>query len=212
MKNIVNSLLSNGVLFLLPDTCFIEEGVQIKEGVFIGPNVQIFGKSKIEQGVVIEGSAFIKNSIIRKKAVIRFSCKIEDSIVGESSQIGPFAHLRPESIIGDEVKIGNFVETKKVTFEKNSKASHLSYIGDASIGENTNIGAGTITCNYDGKNKFKTTIEKNVFIGSNSALVAPVTIEEGATVGAGSTIRKDVKKNSLALTVGELRVKEDWKK
>ncbi|MCL4146642.1 UNVERIFIED_CONTAM: hypothetical protein GTU68_009018 [Idotea baltica] len=121
--------------------------------------------------------------------------------------IGPFAHLRPGSELAEEVKVGNFVETKKSILSKGAKASHLSYLGDSEIGENVNIGAGTITCNYDGKNKFTTKIKENAFIGSNSALVAPVTVGKDSLVGAGSVITKDIPDNSLALTRAELKIK-----
>jgi bifunctional UDP-N-acetylglucosamine pyrophosphorylase/glucosamine-1-phosphate N-acetyltransferase len=132
------------------------------------------------------------------------------SVIGAESHVGPFAHLRPDTVLAPECKIGNFVETKKARFGKGSKASHLSYLGDAEIGSGVNIGAGTITCNYDGVNKHQTTLEDGVFIGSDTQLVAPVRVGQGAYVGAGSTITKNVPSGALALTRVEQRNIEGW--
>lgn len=201
----IQELISQGVNFLLPETCVIAPEAKIEADAEIGINTTILGNSKIERGVKIEGNAFIINSEIQSDTLIKFSSRIENSVIGKNCQIGPFAHLRPESKLGDNVKIGNFVESKKSVFHSGAKASHLSYIGDAEVGKNVNIGAGTITCNYDGKNKHKTNIQEEAFIGSNTALVAPVNIGKNALIGAGSVITKDVPENHLGLSRTEQR-------
>ena len=150
-------------------------------------------------------------------SVLGNNIRIESSVIEESQiddyvTMGPFAHLRPKTHLKEKVHIGNFVEVKKSTLEKGVKAGHLTYLGDAQVGEDTNIGAGTITCNYDGKNKFKTVIGKNSFIGSDSMLVAPVNIGENSLVGAGSVITKDVPENSLAVSRSKQIIKNDWRK
>jgi len=142
--------------------------------------------------------------------LIRQSCILTDSSVAEGAKIGPFAHLRPGSEIGEDAHVGNFVETKKARLGKGAKANHLSYIGDAEVGEKTNIGAGVITCNYDGVHKHMTRIGKGVFVGSDSTLVAPVTIEDGAYIGAGSCITKDVPAGALAVARARQISKEGW--
>jgi bifunctional UDP-N-acetylglucosamine pyrophosphorylase/glucosamine-1-phosphate N-acetyltransferase len=152
----------------------------------------------------------ISESSIGDHAVIKDATVIEGSRIGAGAAIGPFAHIRPGSEIGQQAKIGNFVELKKARIGKGAKASHLSYLGDAEIGSGVNIGAGTITCNYDGMNKHRTIIEDDVFIGSDSQLVAPVKIGRGAYVGAGSTITKDVPPGSLAVSRAEQKIIQDW--
>ena len=159
----------------------------------------------------ILGTTRIINSKIKNNVKIESSV-IEDSILEDGVTMGPFAHLRPKSHLKESVHIGNFVEVKKSTLEKGVKAGHLTYLGDAQVGENTNIGAGTITCNYDGVNKFKTIIGKEAFIGSDSMLVAPVNIGEKALVGAGSVITKDVPDNALAVSRSKQIIKSDWRK
>ena len=158
------------------------------------------GNNSLGTNVVIGANCIIKNSTIASNSTIFANSMIEDSIIGENVTIGPFARIRPLTNIKNNVKIGNFVETKKSTIQDNSKISHLSYIGDSSIGKNVNIGAGVITCNYDGINKHQTIIKDGAFIGSNSALVAPVKIGKNATIGAGSTINKDCEDDKLTLT------------
>ena len=178
-----NKALSKGVNLIAPETIFLSEdtffgkNVTVEPYVVFGPNVKIGDNSLIKSFSHLEGA------------------KIEQNVV-----IGPYARLREGTILKENTKIGNFVETKKSNINKNSKVNHLSYIGDTSIGKNSNIGAGTITCNYDGVKKSKTFISDNVFVGSNSSLVAPVTINENSVVGAGSVITKNVKKRTLALT------------
>ena len=178
-----NKALRKGVNLVAPETIFLSKDT------FFGKNVTI------EPYVVIGKKVNIGNNVIVKSFSHLESCKIENRV-----EVGPYARIRPETVLKEGSKIGNFVEIKKSIVGKKSKVNHLSYIGDTTIGKSSNIGAGTITCNYDGIKKSKTKIRDNVFIGSNSALVAPVTIEEKSIVGAGSVITKNVKKRSLALT------------
>lgn len=208
----VSALSEEGVTFLDSDTCFIDEEVFVGEGTIIGSNVSLLGMTKIGSEVVIEGSAYINSSEIGDRTIIKFCTKMDSAVVGEDAAIGPFAHVRPKSVFGNQVKVGNFVETKSAILKDGAKASHLTYLGDAEVGEDVNIGAGTITCNYDGYAKHKTIIEKEASIGSNTSLVAPVTVEQGAYVGAGSVITKTVPKGSLAFTRTPMVVKEGWSK
>ena len=175
--------LKLGVKMIGPETIFFSKDTKIGKNVTIEPYVVIGTKVKIGNNVTIKSFSHLEK------------CKVENKV-----DIGPYARIRPGTILKEGSKVGNFVEIKKSTLGKRSKASHLTYIGDSTIGKLVNIGAGTITCNYDGLKKNKTKIKDNVFIGSNSSLVAPVTIEEGSVVGAGSVITKKVRKKSLALT------------
>ena len=181
--NLRKKFIKQGVKMIAPDTVFFSKDTKIGKNVSIDPYVVIRKKVKIQNNVKIFSFSHLEN------------VRIENNV-----NIGPYARLRPGTILRSGSRIGNFVEVKKSTIEKNSKVNHLSYIGDASLGKNVNIGAGTITCNYDGVKKNKTIIKDNVFIGSNSSLIAPVTINEESTVGAGSVIIKNVNKKSLALT------------
>ena len=175
--------IKSGVKMIGPETIFFSKDTKIGKNVTINPYVVIGKKVKIGNNVTINSFSYLED------------CKIKNKV-----EVGPYARLRPGTILEEGSKIGNFVEVKKSTVGKKSKINHLSYIGDSEIGRNVNVGAGTITCNYDGVNKNKTKIKDNVFIGSNSSLVAPVTLEKNSIVGAGSVITKKVKKNSLALT------------
>lgn len=208
----IKALIESGVKILDPNTCYIESGCKISPGVQIGPNTQIKGDCQLESGVVIEGSCYLKNVRIGKNSLLRFAVRAEDCSIGCETAIGPFAHLRPGTELQDAVHIGNFVETKKAQLGSGSKANHLTYLGDCQIGANTNIGAGTITCNYDGQHKHNTTIGNGVFVGSNSLFIAPVKIEDGAFVGAGSVITKDVEKDSLAFSRSPQISKPGWAK
>ena len=181
--NLRKKFIKQGVKMIAPDTVFFSKDTKIGKNVSIDPYVVIRKKVKIQTNVKIFSFSHLEN------------VRIENNV-----NIGPYARLRPGTILRSGSRIGNFVEVKKSTIEKNSKVNHLSYIGDASLGKNVNIGAGTITCNYDGVKKNKTIIKDNVFIGSNSSLIAPVTINEKSIVGAGSVITKNVNKKSLALT------------
>ncbi|MDO9049464.1 MAG: bifunctional UDP-N-acetylglucosamine diphosphorylase/glucosamine-1-phosphate N-acetyltransferase GlmU [Methylobacter sp.] len=196
-------------------TSLMEQGVTLKDpmrfdqrgsieslgqDIEIDINVILEGKNSIGSNVKIGANTNIKNSIIGDNVTIFANCIIEDAVIGQGSRIGPYARLRPESVLANDVHIGNFVEIKKSSVAAGSKINHLSYIGDTTVGSKVNIGAGTITCNYDGVNKFRTIIEDGAFIGSNSQLVAPVTIGKNATIGAGSTITKDTPENQLTLS------------
>ena len=181
--NLRKKFLKSGVKMIGPETIFFSNDTKIGKNVTIEPYVVIGSKVKIGNNVTIKSFSHLEK------------CKIENKV-----DIGPYARIRPGTILKEGSKVGNFVEIKKSTLGNKSKASHLTYIGDSIIGKSVNIGAGTITCNYDGIKKSKTKIKDNVFIGSNSSLVAPITIEEGSVVGAGSVITKKVRKKSLALT------------
>ncbi|MGL5917884.1 MAG: bifunctional UDP-N-acetylglucosamine diphosphorylase/glucosamine-1-phosphate N-acetyltransferase GlmU [Cetobacterium sp.] len=212
MKNRINHKhMENGVILIDADNTYIEESVVIGQDTTIYPGALIQGDTEIGQNCEILGNTRIIDCKIADEVRIESSV-LEESIVENKVTIGPFAHLRPKSHLKEEVHIGNFVEVKKSVLEKGVKAGHLTYLGDATVGEKTNIGAGTITCNYDGKNKFKTTIGKNAFIGSDTMLVAPVNIGENALVGAGSVITKDVPENALAVSRSKQVIKFDWRK
>jgi bifunctional UDP-N-acetylglucosamine pyrophosphorylase/glucosamine-1-phosphate N-acetyltransferase len=193
-------LAERGVTFLDRNSVFIDQGVEIGADTLIYPNVCIEGKTVIGGNCTIYPNTRIVASTLGNGVIVGDCTLIESSAVQENACVGPFAHIRPGSVIGASAKIGNFVEVKKSVIGDGAKASHLSYIGDAEIGKDVNIGAGTITCNYDGKQKFKTTIEDNVFIGSDTQLVAPVRVGKGAYVGAGSTITRDVPPHALAVS------------
>lgn len=207
---IVSRWLDKGVSFIDAKSVFIDPDTEIGMDTVIYPNVIIEGKSVIGSGCVIYPNTRIANSMVGKGVTIKDSTVIESSVIKDGASVGPFAHLRPDSVIGASAKIGNFVEVKKSFIGNGTKASHLSYLGDAEVGDNVNIGAGTITCNYDGVNKFKTTIEQGSFIGSDTQLVAPVKVGKGAYVGAGSTITKDVPPLALALSRVPQQNIEGW--
>lgn len=196
-----NSLMARGVTLRDPMR-FDQRGTieSLGQDIEIDINVILEGKNSIGSHVKIGANTNIKNSIIGDNVEILANCIIEDATIGQGSKIGPFARLRPESVLANDVHIGNFVEIKKSSVASGSKINHLSYIGDTTVGSKVNIGAGTITCNYDGANKFRTVIEDGAFIGSDSQLVAPVRIGKNATIGAGSTITKDSPENQLTLS------------
>ncbi len=208
-KRNAEKLMMEGVTIIDPNTTFIDKDVKIGMDTIIYPFTIINGKTSIGQRCIIGPRTYIVNSEIGDMVHILESY-VEESNIKNFAKVGPYAHLRPESRIEEEAKIGNFVEIKNSKIGKNTKASHLTYIGDSDVGDNVNIGAGTITCNYDGKKKHKTIIEDNVFIGSNNTLVAPVTVRRGAYTGAGSTITEDVPPNSLALGRARQINKIDW--
>ena len=188
--------------------CFDKLGQDIE----IDINVIFEGTNRIGNNVTIGANCSLKNAVIADNVVILANCIIEDAVVGESSRIGPYARLRPQAELANEVHIGNFVEIKKSTVATGSKINHLSYIGDATIGSKVNIGAGTITCNYDGVNKFRTVIEDGAFIGSDTQLIAPVTVGKGATIGAGSTITKDTPEQQLTLSRAKQMTLSNWQR
>jgi bifunctional UDP-N-acetylglucosamine pyrophosphorylase/glucosamine-1-phosphate N-acetyltransferase len=211
-KRINENLMLQGVTMIDPENTYIESDVKVGMDTTIYPGVFIEGKTTIGKNCIIHSNVRIVNSIIGDGVTIKDSSVIEDSVIKDNVTIGPFAHLRPGSVISENVKIGNFVEIKKSIIGEGTKAMHLSYIGDAEVGRNVNIGAGTITCNYDGFKKHKTIIEDNVFIGSDTQLVAPVKVSKGAYIGAGSTITKDVPPECLAITRTPQRHIPDWVK
>lgn len=188
---------------------FIDKEVIIEDGAIIYPNVIIEGKSIIKKGSKIYMNSYIKDSTIGEDTIV-YSSYIFESNIGKNNIIGPFSNIRKGTITKNNVKIGSFVETKNSIIDSNSKLPHLSYAGDAEIGKNVNIGCGVITANYDGKTKNKTIIKENAFIGCNSNLVAPVIIEEHAFIAAGSTITKNVSKNTLAIARSRQENKENY--
>lgn len=201
--------MRNGVTILAPYSTSISADAIIGRDTVLKPGVVIEGKTVIGEDCIIGPNSQITNSTIGERTEIKQSV-LTDSVVGNDTAVGPFAHLRPQAQLGNDVKIGNFVEVKKSVLQDGSKVSHLSYIGDAKVGKDVNIGCGSITVNYDGKNKFETVIEDNVFIGCNSNLVAPVKVGEGAFVAAGSTITKDVPADSLAIARARQENKVDY--
>src|SRR5216684_7463389 len=203
-------LLEQGVTIFYPHTCVIDSDVEVGVDTVIEPFVQLLGSTKIGADCRLRSYSVIRNSVIGDRVTVKPGTIMEDSRVGAGAVLGPYSHLRPGSEVGEGAHVGNFVETKKIKLGKGSKANHLSYLGDAEIGEGVNIGAGTITCNYDGVNKHKTVIEDGVFIGSDSTLVAPVRIGRGAYVAAASCITEDVPADALALGRSRQSVKEGW--
>lgn len=205
-------LMAAGVTIFLPETCVIDSDVEAGPDTTIEPFVQLLGKTKIGEDCRIRSYSVIRDSTIEDGVTVRPGCIIDDSEVGAGAVIGPYSHLRPGSQIGEKAHVGNFVETKKIRLGKGSKANHLTYLGDAEIGDGVNIGAGTITCNYDGVRKHTTVIEDGVFVGSDSTLVAPVRVGNGAYVAAASCITDDVPADALALGRARQITKEGWAK
>jgi bifunctional UDP-N-acetylglucosamine pyrophosphorylase/glucosamine-1-phosphate N-acetyltransferase len=205
-----NRLMAAGVTIFRPETCTIDAGVEVAADTVIEPFVQLLGSTRIGGDCLIRSYTVIENCTLGNGVLIRQSCVLTESSVADGARIGPFAHLRPGCEIGEDVHIGNFVETKKARLAKGAKAGHLTYLGDAEVGAGSNIGAGTITCNYDGVHKHITRIGKDAFVGSDSTLVAPVTVGDGAYIGAGSCITKDVPADSLAVSRAPQIVKEGW--
>ena len=210
-KRINDFHMRNGVTILDPNSTYIGPDVEIGMDTTIEPGVRIGGHTTIGEDVLIGQYSEINNSTIHSNANIKQSI-INDSIVGEKTKVGPFAQLRPGSNLGADVKVGNFVEVKKASLKDGAKVSHLSYIGDAEIGERTNIGCGSITVNYDGVNKFKTIVGKDAFIGCNTNLIAPVTVGDHTLIAAGSTITDDIPEDSLALARARQVNKEGYLK
>jgi len=209
-ERIIHEWLNKGVNFMDTGSIFIAPNVKIGKGTQIYPNVCLEGNTRVGRGCTIYPHVRILDSTIDDGAVIKDSTLIEGSVVKKGASVGPFARIRPGSKIGEEAKIGNFVEVKKSIIGSGTKAGHLSYLGDARIGNNVNIGAGTITCNYDGYKKYITVIEDDVFVGSDSQLIAPVKVGRGAFIGAGSTITEDVPSMALALSRAEQTNIKDW--
>jgi len=205
-------LMAQGVTLIDPARFDLRGEVTVGRDVLIDINVILEGQVVIEDGVHIGPNCVIKDSVLRQNAIVKANSHLDGADVGEGADCGPFARLRPGSVLGAKAHVGNFVELKNAKLGAGAKAGHLSYLGDAEIGARTNIGAGTITCNYDGANKFKTVLGEDVFIGSNSSLVAPVNLGDGATTGAGSTVTADVPANTLAVGRAKQRNIDGWKR
>jgi len=205
-------LMLQGVTIRDPERFDLRGELEVGQDVIIDVNVVIEGKVTLGNGVTIEPNNLIINSFIADNSVIHSNCVVESSTIGKNCEIGPFARVRPDTDLAEQVKVGNFVEIKKSNIASGSKVNHLSYIGDTEMGSEVNVGAGTITCNYDGAYKHKTIIGDNVFIGSDTQLVAPVEVGEGATIGAGSTITHDVPKGELSLSRSPQKTRSGWKR
>jgi bifunctional UDP-N-acetylglucosamine pyrophosphorylase/glucosamine-1-phosphate N-acetyltransferase len=203
-------LIAAGVTIYRPETCVIDAEVEVAADTVIEPFVQLLGRTRIGEKCLIRSFTVIESCTLGNDVLVRQSCVLEESTVGDGAQIGPFAHMRPGCEIGEDVHVGNFVETKKAKLGKGVKAGHLTYLGDAEIGAGTNIGAGVITCNYDGVNKHRTRIGKDAFVGSDSTLVAPVSVGDEAYIGAGSCITKEVPAGALAVGRARQMTKEGW--
>lgn len=207
-RTVAKLMLDYGVTFIDPKSAYISESARIGRDTVIYPGVTIEGDSVIGDGCVIRSGTRILNSVIGRNVLVLDNCLIADSEIADEAKVGPMAHLRGHAEIGREARIGNFVEVKKSKIGSGTKASHLTYLGDATIGENTNIGAGTITCNYDGVKKNETHVGNNVKIGSDTMLVAPVTVGDGAVTGAGSVVTKDVEGKTLVIGAPARKIKD----
>ena len=204
----IKQLRENGVMIFDSKSTFIDWQVQVGKGTKIYPNNYLYGKTQIGEGVTIKPGCVITDSELENGIELKPYCVFEEAIVRNKATIGPFTRLRPQADVGEESKIGNFVEIKKSSLEKGVKISHLSYVGDAKVGEESNLGCGFITCNYDGKSKFNTNIGKNVFIGSDCQAVAPINIGDNCFVAAGSTITSDMKEYDFAIARSRQTTKE----
>lgn len=208
--SVARRLMASGVTIFRPETTVIDGEVAVGPDTVIEPYVQLLGATKIGSDCRIRSYSVIQDTVIGDNVTVRNGCIMDSATIADSVVLGPYAHLRPESLIGTGAHIGNFVETKKVTLGAGSKANHLNYLGDAVIGAGVNVGAGAITCNYDGVHKHQTTIGDNVFVGSDSTLVAPLTIESESYIAAGSCITEDVPSGSLALGRSRQITKPGW--
>jgi bifunctional UDP-N-acetylglucosamine pyrophosphorylase/glucosamine-1-phosphate N-acetyltransferase len=209
-RRILDRLMEGGVTILDPASTYIEDTVTIGPDTTIYPQVVIEGQSSVGSECVVGVGCHVSSSRVADRVTLLPYCVVRESAIEEAATLGPFCHLRPLSHVGPKAKVGNFVELKKSTIGRGSKVPHLSYVGDATVGEGVNVGAGTITCNYDGVHKHETKIGDRAFIGTNTSLVAPVTVGEGAYIGAGSTITKDVPPGALAVGRAQQIVKEGW--
>ncbi|MEA2626175.1 MAG: bifunctional UDP-N-acetylglucosamine pyrophosphorylase / glucosamine-phosphate N-acetyltransferase [Candidatus Binatota bacterium] len=209
-SEIVERWIASGVRFDDPATAYVEDGVVIGAGTVVGPNVQLRGKTAVGRDCRIDGTAYLVDSRIGDRTHLRFGVVISESEVAEDVQIGPFAHLRPGTVLGPRVHIGNFVETKKARIGEGTKANHLTYLGDVTIGRDTNVGAGTITCNYDGFEKHPTEIGDRVQVGSDTTLVAPLKLEDDVYVATATTVRHDVPAGALVYNERRERVRPGW--
>ena len=203
---IIEKHIKNGVLFHNINSVIIDETVKIGNGVIIGNNCEIYGKNEIGANCEITLNSYLKDATLKDNVKV-ISSYLEDCEINEKSIIGPMAHIRPTTKVGKNCKIGNYVEIKNSTIDDNTKISHLTYVGDAKIGKNCNLGCGVVFCNYDGKNKHKTSVGNNCFIGSNVNLVAPLKIEDNCFIACGSTVTKDLNEKTFAIERGELKQK-----
>lgn len=206
--NILKRLMLQGITIIDPSSAYVEPDVKIGKDSILSPGIYLSGQTSIGENTLLEPGVVIKDSKIGNNVIVKAYSVITESVIEDKAKIGPFAHMRPGSHVAEGAKIGNFVEIKKAYVGKGSKASHLTYLGDAQIGSDVNIGAGTITCNYDGKRKYKTVIKDKAFIGSNTALIAPISIGEEALIGAGSVITEDVPDKKLAIARARQVIKE----
>jgi bifunctional UDP-N-acetylglucosamine pyrophosphorylase/glucosamine-1-phosphate N-acetyltransferase len=209
-SNRADELMTAGVTIVDPASTWIGPDVRIGADTVLHPNVFLEGRTTIGSGCEIHACVRLVDATIDDRVVINNFCLIIESHVASGARIGPFAHLRPQSSVGEDAHVGNFVELKKTTMGKGSKANHLAYLGDATIGEKVNVGAGTITCNYDGTLKHPTVIEDGAFIGSDSQLIAPVRVGRGAYVAAGSSITEDVPEGALGIARAKQTNKAGW--
>ena len=207
-----NILMDKGVTLYDPMRLDIRGDVDVAQDVTIDINVIIKGKVNIGTGSYIGANCILKDCSVGKNVHIKANTVIEDAEIGDESSVGPFARIRPGTVLKEDVHIGNFVEVKKSIIDEGSKAGHLSYIGDSEIGKNVNVGAGTITCNYDGANKHKTILEDDVFVGSDTQLVAPVRVGKGVTIAAGTTVTSDVSADALVISRSKQREISNWKR
>jgi len=208
----LKDLMLSGVTMVDPKTTYVDQTVEVGKDTLVYPNCHLQGRTKIGERCVIEPNSKVSDSIVGNEVTIRSNSVITESKIEEGASIGPFSHLRPLSEVKTKAKIGNFVEVKKSVIGRGSKANHLTYIGDSTVGEDVNIGAGTITCNYDGFEKHPTVIGDRVFVGSNVELVAPVKVGNGSTIGAGSTITRDVPGGALAISRTKQKNIRGWSK
>jgi len=204
-------LMDEGVILLQPQTTYVEDTVTVAPGAILYPNVFLRGETKIGALTCVETGCVLTHAVIGENVHVKAGCYMDSAKVGANTEIGPYAHLRPGTEVGSDCKVGNFVEMKKVKFGNGAKAGHLTYLGDAEVGENTNIGCGTITCNYAAdRKKYVTKIGRDVFVGSDTQFVAPIRIGDGAVIGSGSTITKDVPARALAVARGKQFIKENY--
>ena len=211
-KNIASRLLDDGVSLADPDRIDVRGSLQCGRDVFIDVNCVFEGEVTLADGVTVGPNCVVRNCLIGENAEIRPFCHLDGAKIGPGSLIGPYARLRPGAELGEEVHIGNFVEVKNSHIAAQSKANHLAYVGDSTVGSRVNIGAGAITCNYDGANKHRTVIGDDAFIGTNCELVAPVRVGSGATIGAGTTLTKDAPAGSLTVSRVRQTTINDWKR
>jgi bifunctional UDP-N-acetylglucosamine pyrophosphorylase/glucosamine-1-phosphate N-acetyltransferase len=209
-RRILDRLMADGVTILDPASTYVDDTVRVAPDTVLYPGVILEGQTEIGAECVVGPGCHVVSSRLADRVALKPYCVLSEARVDEGAQLGPFCHLRPLSHVGPGAKIGNFVELKKSRIGRGSKVPHLSYVGDATVGEGVNVGAGTITCNYDGAAKHETVIEDRAFIGTNSSLVAPITIGAGAYVGAGSVITKSVPPGALAVARGRQEVREGW--